>query len=94
MECLDLRIDCACYSSEQSLTAAHSLACSLSLTFPSISPTHHSYALWDTRAAVEVLPLGVTYSLMLYSSNWALSLLTVPMVGRWRGAGAAADDRG
>ena len=38
--------------------------------------------MWDTAAAVEVLPLGITYSLMLYSSTWALSLLTVPMVCR------------
>ncbi|EKX38975.1 hypothetical protein GUITHDRAFT_143790 [Guillardia theta CCMP2712] len=38
------------------------------------------YTFWDTRAAFSVLPLGITYSIMLYSSNWALSLLTVPMV--------------
>jgi len=38
------------------------------------------YTFWDSRAAFSVLPLGITYSIMLYSSNWALSLLTVPMV--------------
>ena len=46
------------------------------------SDAANRYPLWDTAAAVEVLPLGITYSLMLYSSNWALSLLTVPMVCR------------
>mmetsp|Transcript_2059 Transcript_2059/g.5381 ORF Transcript_2059/g.5381 Transcript_2059/m.5381 type:complete len:334 (-) Transcript_2059:64-1065(-) len=38
------------------------------------------YDFWDSSLALEVLPLGVTYSVMLYSSNWALALLTVPMV--------------
>mmetsp|Transcript_9885 Transcript_9885/g.24204 ORF Transcript_9885/g.24204 Transcript_9885/m.24204 type:complete len:487 (-) Transcript_9885:2-1462(-) len=38
------------------------------------------YAFWDTRLALEVLPLGLTYSLMLYSSNLALASLSVPMV--------------
>jgi len=38
------------------------------------------YDFWDTKVALRVLPLGITYTVMLYSSNYALSLLTVPMV--------------
>ncbi|KAJ1489600.1 hypothetical protein T484DRAFT_3470976 [Baffinella frigidus] len=38
------------------------------------------YAFWDSRLALEVLPLGLTYSMMLYSSNLALASLSVPMV--------------
>ena len=38
------------------------------------------YPLWETEVALQVAPLGVTYSVMLYSSNYALSLLSVPMI--------------
>jgi len=38
------------------------------------------YDFWDTKVALRVLPLGITYTIMLYSSNYALSLLSVPMV--------------
>lgn len=38
------------------------------------------YKWWDTSVAIQVAPLGLTYSAMLYSSNCALELLTVPMV--------------
>lgn len=38
------------------------------------------YSFWNTRTALRVLPLGITYTVMLYSSNWGLSVLTVPMV--------------
>lgn len=48
------------------------------------------YDAWDTAIAIEVLPLGITYSLMLYSSNWALSLLTVPMVSVLKNLGPIA----
>ena len=34
----------------------------------------------QTKVALQVAPLGVTYSVMLYSSNFALGLLSVPMV--------------
>ena len=38
------------------------------------------YQFWDSKVALRVLPLGVTYTVMLYSSNYGLSVLTVPMV--------------
>ena len=38
------------------------------------------YRLWDSRVAWQVAPLGVTYSVMLYSSNCALGPLSVPMI--------------
>jgi len=39
-----------------------------------------SYRFWEWKYAKEVLPLGVTYSIMLWTSNLALASLTVPMV--------------
>ena len=36
------------------------------------------YSFWDTRTALRVLPLGITYTVMLYSSNWGLSVRLPP----------------
>ncbi len=48
------------------------------------------YKFWETSLALEVLPLGVTYSIMLWTSNVALSLLTVPMVSVLKNLGPIA----
>lgn len=48
------------------------------------------YKFWDTSLALEVLPLGVTYTIMLWTSNVSLSLLTVPMVSVLKNLGPIA----
>jgi len=48
------------------------------------------YQFWNSTLALEVLPLGVTYSIMLWTSNVALSLLTVPMVSVLKNLGPIA----
>ena len=37
------------------------------------------YSFWNTRTALRVLPLGITYTVMLYSSNWGLSVRLPPL---------------
>lgn len=46
-----------------------------------------AYSFWKWDLAIQVAPLGVTYSVMLYSSNCALELLTVPMVSVLKNVG-------
>lgn len=45
------------------------------------------YKFWDTSVAAQVLPLGITFSIMLYTSNWSLSLLTVPTITALKNVG-------